>query len=989
MKILRNVYLILAMAWPLVLPAQTGDVKLSGTAVDAAGKPVADAAVDCYTYAVNFIGTSDTGPGLHTTTDAGGAFTFSVREGPATVVVKKAGVGTEWRTMQMVPKTPLEPITLGGASALAGQVVDDKEQPVADAQVTVVTAMDQGGGESSGAPNFIFGQAANDLFSARTTADGHFRISDFPTGAQANLNVKTPGRVLRRSNNTQNGWQLAQHAGQEDIKLVVEPGASIEGKVVQDGGAPLAHARVEAKPAQGWGGLGAGNEAESADDGSFRISELEAGTYRVGISFTNRPMAPLVSAGVPVTVVSGQTERNVKVQTSKGGVVEVTVVNKADRKPVAGVQVAAYSQEYQGNAVTGPDGKAMMRLPPGQFTMFAMRTGSAQSQTQETVAEDETNRVRIELPSPYKISGVVRDSSGAAVAGTSMGVYPDFGGGNMPGMKSDANGHFEVEWTKPDWGGMNDQKFYLMARNMERNLAAVREIDEKTTNADMELKPAMSVSGKVQDASGKPVPNMTAYVMLQMENTSFGISRGALRPDSEGVVRINALPRGEKYSLGVNAAGYGSASRQMDAAVDAKADHYDFPPVTLKLADRKLAGRVLGTDGKPVAGAQVWINGDGQPSGNAQTDKDGRFSFDVCEGPISVTANGSGSSANTQTRGGDTNAVVRLGSNNRFNQGSEGPLTISGIIYDASGNPAGGARVMIVPTWGMGSETTSDTSGEFTIHWQAMGRPGMKFALVARDVDHNLAGIEFVDEKTTKMSVHLAPGLTISGTVLDSKGDPLRRANVNLNMVVGNNGGTLDRQSVRVQQDGTFTISALPKGQSYRVHISAGGYGASQKVVGTNESAGDSVQLTPSRLKLANLELSGRVVDPDGKPMSSGVYVNIQGNNQPNGGTRTDDQGHFKFKVCDGFVTLNGYAQNMGRGNNWGTVEARAGDTDVVLKIGERRGLTLKPPPLTLTGLVEWPLSHKKQMAVAAGVQVLVLLGMVAGVFLVTSRRKA
>ena len=59
-------------------------------------------------------------------------------------------------------------------------------------------------------------------------------------------------------------------------------------------------------------------------------------------------------------------------------------------------------------------------------------------------------------------------------------------------------------------------------------------------------------------------------------------------------------------------------------------------PFKLKAADRQLAGQVLGTDKKPLPGAQVNINGNGQPNGNMTTDATGHFKFKVCDGPIQI-----------------------------------------------------------------------------------------------------------------------------------------------------------------------------------------------------------------------------------------------------------------------------------------------------------------------------------------------------------------
>ena len=82
----------------------------------------------------------------------------------------------------------------------------------------------------------------------------------------------------------------------------------------------------------------------------------------------------------------------------------------------------------------------------------------------------------------------------------------------------------------------------------------------------------------------------------------------------------------------------------------------------LKPANLKLAGQVLDADDKPVAGANVNLNGEGQPNANARTDREGRFRFEhVCEGPAQLSANSQSSFGNISAEGGDTNVVLRLG----------------------------------------------------------------------------------------------------------------------------------------------------------------------------------------------------------------------------------------------------------------------------------------------------------------------------------------
>jgi len=99
-------------------------------------------------------------------------------------------------------------------------------------------------------------------------------------------------------------------------------------------------------------------------------------------------------------VATGGSLANVKIGAFKGGVVELTVVGKNDQRSVPYATVSIYSQGNPMSGSTGPEGTVWFRLPPGEFTVVGTKQGMVQAQTQATVAEGETNRVKLELELP-------------------------------------------------------------------------------------------------------------------------------------------------------------------------------------------------------------------------------------------------------------------------------------------------------------------------------------------------------------------------------------------------------------------------------------------------------------------------------------------------------------------------------------------------------------------------------------------------------------
>jgi protocatechuate 3,4-dioxygenase beta subunit len=986
----------LVLSFQLNLCAATGDAgKFSGAVLDAQGNPVADAAVEYYQYPTRpAMGSFDLESKGHVLTDGQGAFELPAYSGQGLILVTKAGMAPAWRSLYSAP-SGAQKIVLAASAALSGTVVDDAGQPVADAQIWVGSALNKAMNDN-GQPNFVFGKIARGLFSARTSADGKFSFENFPADAQASLAVKKPGMAMHQNANPVRYDQLPFHAGQKDITLTLDPAGSVTGKVVvRDTGQPLASARVSLMPVTP--GLASFSfdpgTIFSAADGSFQIPDVSAGSYRLTAEFTNEPVADWVADAVPVTVASGQAAPDVQIKASKGGVVEVTVRGSKNHELLANASVSLNSQDFSRASTTGTNGVAIFRLPPGQFSVFANKPDWSQAQTPVIVTEGQTNQTRIELGEPFKVTGVLRDASGAPVAGATVGVFPDYWNGGT-GSKSDADGHYSLSWEKPSWAGMQNQSFYLLARQADRRLAAIQEISETTTKLDLILKPAMSVSGQVREPGGKAITNVTAYISFQEGNSSFTLGRQPVLSDEQGRIKEEALPLGERYGWYVSAQGYGSGHQEMDAA-DPTADHYDFPPLILKLADRKLAGRVLGANGKPVAAVQVWMNGDGQPNGNSTTDADGRFAFDaVCAGPISVMANGDGYSGQADVVGGDTNVVIRFNARNNYGM-QAASLTLTGNITDSSGNHAVGAVVIVTPSWGPINTTKTDANGDYSVNWQFQpGMRGGKYFVIARDIERNLAAIDTIDTNSTNVSLQLEPALSISGTVQDIKGAPLTRANVNLNIMAGYMGGMVEYEPVKLDSDGAFTLPALPAGQKYNVYVTAKGYGSAHKSIGETQSQTNTIQLSPFKLRTADRPLAGKVVDPNNQPVP-GAQVSINGNGQPNDNVRSDENGNFKFMVCDGPIQLFVWSQSGSGGNNSGNAEARGGDLNVVVKLGVNqrmnqrvsREIPLRPQAWTVGALVHWPADHKTGAIILLSVQAAVLLITGAGIFWFTRKR--
>jgi uncharacterized GH25 family protein len=642
-------------------------VRIAGTVVDADGKPVAGALLACYQYgsgARPFDG-NEFEEKQRVTAGTNGTFEFQVPPVTTVLLARKAGLAPAWAQYGILPTDMTgQRLVLTPTTTLTGVVVDQADKPVADAEVwlsfaCLVRDREEGGPSYS----YLSGKPLRELYSIRTAADGKFVIQGFPTNTSAEPAISKPGMYLREpQRNVISPYTMRWQPGQQDVKLILEPVGRIEGKVVaKDTGQPLAGFSLWPQPTQG-GYFGGGDRktAESGADGKFHLSDLAPGSYDLLATFGTNQAPDWVAEGVRVTVESGQTTRDVQVTATHGGFLEVKVMGKNDHQPVAGVSVNASKQSYQGGTGSGTNGLALLRLPAGEYRVSAYKDNARSEGSDATVEAGRTNRLEIELNPPPMIAGVVRDPSGAVVPGLQLSVFSNWGQ-NGGAAKTDTKGHYEMAWN-PQRFGPSGAGCCLLARVVERNLATAQDFDENTTRLDLRLEPGLVVAGRVEDVNGKPLSNATVRVYLWSGNSGSQFDEKPIRTDTQGRFEITAMPSGRKYSLDATAKGFGSANQSIQESADT--NRVELEPCVLRVADRKLAGEVVDTDEKPVARANVYMYGQGQPNGSVSTDDKGRFKFDeVCEGSVQLSASARGPYGSAQAQGGDTNVVIRLGVN--------------------------------------------------------------------------------------------------------------------------------------------------------------------------------------------------------------------------------------------------------------------------------------------------------------------------------------
>lgn len=926
--------------------------RLQVKVTDTKGQPVSDALVECYRYA-NWLEEDVSTPmrlDKRGTTGPSGLVSFSItNRASLAIAATKPGLSVGWNGWYPQSETEMASLEIPLTSPLSasGVVRGAAAQPIADAEVWVRLAALSDRRSSAGQPwSVLSSYQGRQLLGTRTGADGRFTIERLPVGATFELAAAKPGLAMDQPGRASIGLDgLTYRSGETNIVLTLKPAGAIEGRVVEEEtGKPIAGARIFSMDS----GQSAPQSARpTAADGIFRLTDLTPGPRALRATIGTNQFADWVCEPVSVNVESGVTNRDAKITASRGGVLEVTVVDESTGKAIKDASVSASSQSAMGGAArTGTDGIARVRLTPGSVYVFVSKQGLKSSQEQTSIELGRTNRLSISLGKASSLTGTVLDAEGNPASGMFVGLFPYMRGEKM----TDAKGQFILP-LDPDTfrlGGRPDFQRSLIARDIQRNVVAMLDLAEDATNATLRLGPALTLAGRVTTTASQPITNATVQLMLRTER--IGASLGTpVNADATGRFEITGLPPGRRYDVTVQARDYGTETTQVEAA-ETNRLRIELEPIQLPEANLPLAGVVLDADDKPAAGAMINSYAMKQPRLNGQTDAQGRFSFDhVCAGPIQLSARTQLGNlyGNAMAEGGDTNVTIQLRPQNFATLRPTQKFT--GTVVGPDQQTAAKVAVSLIPYSGQGERTT-DAQGRFTLMSDPRRYAGMQRnqnTMIARDLGRNLAAaVELLDDQSTNIQVQLEPALTLAGRVVGPDGKAITTAQAQMMFRTDRMTSPLGNP-IRADSDGRFEIKALPVGHRYYVTVSAAGFGEEQRSVDSPEGETNRMELEVFELPAADQQIAGLVMDANDKP-ASGAYVSARGPKQPSLQTQTDRRGHFAFnQVCAGLIQL---SANDPYRRGYGSTSASGGDTNIVIRLGSLPSRRSTPPPAALKG---------------------------------------
>jgi protocatechuate 3,4-dioxygenase beta subunit len=561
----------------------------------------------------------------------------------------------------------------------------------------------------------VLGSAARRMPSrtiqAVTEADGTFVLAGLEAGLQR-ISVFANGYVPENRE---------AETGASGVEVILSPGGSIVGTVVDETGREVETFQISAEPATDdtpsarMRATSRSREVSSAD-GRFTLDDLAEGTYVLGASAADRATTHV--SGIKVS--AGSTTDAGRIRLAAGGIVRGSVVDAASA-PVPGAVVRAQgagTNQFSGKgnqAVTDPSGAFELRgVSPGTVEMIAVhpsysegRVGGVEVDPAKGPAE-----VRIVLMQGGRLEGSVRRRDGAPIAGANLSVVRPRPGGyylnsDEPSMLSTGgDGAFVVEHLP---AGPVEVALLNRAGSLFTS-SQIKEVDVRegeTTPVEFRARDIL-ISGHVTRA-GAPLAG--ARLSLRRGGMMFmsfspnapedvpavapGPSRMSAVTGEDGAYEMIAEEAGKVYVVTESADGRVSYPGRSIDVPDA-----DTFTLDLAFATSTVSGVVLDQETqKPIARAQVSASPKDPkaPAGSSgRTGDDGRFQLELEPGDYRVRASADdyGSTTAEASVGADGGGDLTL----TLGRG----LPLSGTVVDARGHGIGGLQVLANPSGGQG-----------------------------------------------------------------------------------------------------------------------------------------------------------------------------------------------------------------------------------------------------------------------------------------------
>ncbi|MCP4658702.1 MAG: hypothetical protein GY856_25100, partial [bacterium] len=465
------------------------------------------------------------------------------------------------RAVKVPPPAPIDVVLIAGATA-GGRVVDEDEQPVAGAVVSVWPRAGRPGEidiSSLGSEHEQSTQSDDEgIFFLETLGPGSYEIEAFALGFQVSE---------RQTLEATAGGEIA------DLLFVLKRGATLEGRILITDGEPVEGARVMVDRPSGM------TDAE----GFYRVEGIPPGMQTVDVRHPelNRVVRELeIEPGentLDLTMESGYPVSGL-VRSEDG-----TLLDEVDVELQGGKHYRTYS------VVTDETGSFRFpRVACGSYLIRALKKGFATTEIPDAVRVSDAAVEHLEVPlrAGAVIAGRIRGLTFEELA--KVRVLARFAGGGSRRGYVDYEGNYEIrDLGSGDW----QLRASLEGGRRETSAWVTIELGNRRIHRDLEFRTGFALSGRVLH-NGTPVADALVSVVGRDVAT-----RRQVAADYQGGFRIeDLLPGG--YRLEV-ASARELITESRDLRLEGDLD------LVIEITTAEVSGRVLAAGGEALADALV------------------------------------------------------------------------------------------------------------------------------------------------------------------------------------------------------------------------------------------------------------------------------------------------------------------------------------------------------------------------------------------------
>jgi len=759
----------------------------------------------------------------------------------------------------------------------------------------------------------------------QAVSDGSFEFRGIPSAGSYGISVHHGhlAALLRLGIDPEPGEHLA-------LKLPMVRGATVSGRVVDDGGAPIADAAVEAR----WRGVvgeavGALRKTVSAEDGSFELEHVAIGRITLVARLKGRLEArqkldeELLDGGIvgDVTLMLGAGGSIAgRVEFADGSpAVDAKVHAGPDLSRVDSMNAMSLARTKGGDAKSDADGRFELEgLSASTFEVTARldrEDGERAGRWKATAKGIDPGGppVVLVLEGLLPIAGRVVDAQEDPVTSFTVQATRQ-GSGMMMGFGAErlsqtfdeaADGKFEMDGFVPAvWEVRVTADGFASSEMLEAHLPRAADASELL----FRLQAAAGIAGKVLDTADAPVAGASVTLELDLGSRMRAMQNGGIPEvftDAGGEFELQGLDPGP-VSLVASLEGF-AASEPSSSTVAAG---QTTSGIVLQLrTGGSLTGIVYDDEGEPAPGRMVIVQAAPNYAKQHMLSSDGRGEFAVEHlepGSWQVVATENFMSGDSSLMDGESDMGSFLGSMKmaavQIVEGEEAhvvlgappadPVLLSGHVTHA-GAPVPGAMVALAPEGPPGADAMSgikmkmtDQAGAFEVR---LDKPGGYRVTVQTGLSMGRQNaVEYMEEIPADVEAHdleiELPGGRISGMVRGPHGAPLADCRVTVTVEGGVAYGSLmggNYAEVKTDENGRYDVGFLRAG-SYVVAaggVPLGGMLGGDSKGGREVRAG--VRLAEGQW-LDSLDfhlqepasISGTVRDPSGAPVAgAGIFV--------------------------------------------------------------------------------------------------------------------